>query len=118
MDEAAHVRKKKVPPYPIMAQLENAGTKAAVELLVVNAAGFMARLTTQLIHVGNYHQIELELPLMRVPIVARCRVVKTYDKVTDSRVRTVERMVEMHFEKLTEEQRHHIQEFMRIIGQK
>ena len=118
MNDAAKVIRKKVKPYPFGATLDPAGLKKPIEVLLVDKVGLMAKVNTQILHVGTYHQIQFELPAMRQSVQAQVRVLKTYDKAINPKEHVVERIAEFHFSKLSDEHKSYILAFMKAIGQK
>jgi hypothetical protein len=115
----AQENKRSIRPYPIPSQLESGGVKVPVEIVRLNLLGAIIKLHEKIVHVGEHYNLEFQLPVLHAQVVvAATRVLKTYDKALNPKEHKVERMAELHFQKLTEEQREHILTFIRTIGQK
>lgn len=108
---------KKVRPYPIPATIDIQGVKKPIEISVVNLKGAIVRLNEVLVSVGEYHQLEFELPVLKTLVSAQIRVIKTYDRSIDPKVNKIERLAELHFQNLDEINRTTISKFMAAIGQ-
>jgi hypothetical protein len=108
---------KKVVPYPFAATVETNGVKLNVQVIFLNARGFIAKTGGQFVHVGSHCQASFELPVLHNVLMTPVRVLKTYDKALDPKVATVDRLAEFHFEKLSEEQKNHVISFTTAIGQ-
>lgn len=117
MSEQPKIVKKNVKPYPFDAMLELNAQKTPVEVVFVSAKGAIVRLKTQILHVGKYYQMTFVIPVSHQPINAKIRVLKTYDKTLDLKEKTVDRLAELHFQDLTNEQRSRINAFTAAIGQ-
>jgi hypothetical protein len=109
---------KKVKPYPFDASLAQNGTQKPVEVLFLNKDGMIVRLNKVFVHPGEHHQIQFELPVSGGNVFSQVRVMKTYDKAMDAKVKQVERMAELRFENLTDDQKAYIFSFLSAIGQK
>lgn len=118
--KAPPVRIKKVAPYPFQGELTVAAQKKPVEVILVTLQGFIVRLHNQIVHVGEYYQVNFELPGKHGFLNAvQVRALKTYDKPIESAKKLiVERIAEFHFQTLTKEQRDSITAFLAAIGQK
>lgn len=112
------VRLKKVKPYPFPAGLDQAGVKQSVEIMLLTARGFIARLDKAIVHVGGHAKCNFEIPVFHKSIEAPVRVLKTYDRVVEAPAKKVERLAEFHFDSPTAEQTQLIERFMNQIGQK
>jgi hypothetical protein len=108
---------KKVRPYPFPGELMLGAQKSRVDVVYIGQIGLIAKLSNQILHVGGYHQIVFDLPVSREHLDIKVRVLKTYDKSTDPKQVTVERMAEFHFQGLTQEQQKSIVAFLTAIGQ-
>lgn len=110
---------KKVKAYPIEAALDLNGVKRPIDVVYLSPSGFLARLKTPaMVTVGEYYHTVFELPVAHTYVNAQVRVIKTYDRSTDLKTRTVERMAELHFETLSEDHKKNILSFLSAIGQK
>ncbi|MBX3021098.1 MAG: hypothetical protein KF799_05420 [Bdellovibrionales bacterium] len=110
---------KKVKAYPIETALDLNGAKKPIEVILLTTAGFLARLKGPgIVHVGEYYTTSFELPVLQTLVGGEVRVIKTYDRSVDPKAKVVDRMAELHFESLTEEQRKNILSFLSAIGQK
>lgn len=117
--ERGPVVRKKVRPYPFEGELEVNAQKTQIEIIYMTTSGVIARLKTPVIlSVGEYRQITFSIPVSQYQVMTQTRVIKTYDRAVDPKTRTVERMVEVHFESLTSEQKKNILSFLGAIGQK
>jgi len=113
------VVRKKVRPYPFDGELEANAQKTPIEIIYLSASGVIARLKNKAIMaVGDYRQITFEIPVSHHQVVTKARIIKTYDRSVDAKALVVERMLELHFEALTTEQKKNILSFMGAIGQK
>ncbi len=108
---------KKVRPYPFKCSLEQGAVKKTVDIVYVGLTGFIARTGAQFVHVGDHYQAVFELPTLHEFINTPVRVLKTYDKAVDSKVTKVARMAEFHFDKLIDDHRARITQFITAIGQ-
>lgn len=111
------VVRKKIKPYPISATIEVNAVKSPVEVILVNLTGAIVRLGSQMVSVGEYFNLAFELPVYHHLVVAQVRVLKTYDRTLDPKIKTVERLAELHFQNLTNEHRSRINAFIAAIGQ-
>jgi len=107
----------KVKPYPFAASLESGGAQKPVDIIFIAEVGVIVNLRAQFVKVGEYHQLVFELPTMGDVITTQVRVIKTYDKSMDKVGQKVERMAELHFQKLTDAHKARIVAFMSAIGQ-
>jgi hypothetical protein len=114
-NQKPQVIKVKVKPYPFAATLEKEGAKLQVSVVYVSPKGILAVMGPQFVHVGDYHQIIFELPVLGEFINTQVRVLKTYDRSLDGH--KVERMAEFHFQKLSDEHKNRIVQFMAAIKQ-
>lgn len=108
---------KKVRPYPFPGELVMGAQKSAVDVVYIGQIGLIAKLHNQILHVGAFHQIAFDLPVSHEHFDIKVRVLKTYDKSTDPKQVKVERMAELHFQGLTQEQQKSIVAFITAIGQ-
>ena len=115
----AVVVKKKVRPYPFEAALEANTIKKPVDVIFLDPKGLILSLRAgHFVSVGEYYTVIFELPVMKQFVNTQVRVFKTYDKAVDLKKHGVERLAELHFEKLTDEHRIRIASFIRAIGQR
>lgn len=118
-DNAPPVVRKKVRPYPFDGELDPEAQKIQIEVIHLTAQGLIARLKSAVIlSVGEYRVVGFTIPVSHSRVVAKTRVLKTYDRAVDPKVLMVERMVELRFENLTSEQKKNILSFLGAIGQK
>jgi hypothetical protein len=107
----------KVKGYPFKASLEVGAVKRPIDIVYVGVKGFIARLGPQFVHVGDRFTVVFEVPLVEKFVNTPVRVQKTYDKAQDNKATKVDRMAEFHFEKLDDDHRARITQFMIAIGQ-
>jgi len=113
------VKVKRVKPYPFPAVVESTTVKIPVEVMLLTARGFIARVANSAIfHVGSSCKTEFELPVFKRILASPLRVIKTYDRATEGKDQKVERLVEFHFEMPGHELTEAISKFMSQIGQK
>ena len=103
--------------YPFKASLEVGALKRPDEIVYVGVKGFIARMGPQFVHVGDRYTVVFELPLLGKFVNTPVRVQKTYDKAQYSKATKVDRMAEFHFEKLDDEHKSRIIQFITAIGQ-
>jgi hypothetical protein len=109
---------KKVKPYPFEASLEGEGAKHSVDVVMLTSLGMIARIRQHVLYVGRVYQCVFELPALGRFVNAQVKVMKTYDRAMDVKVKTIDRMAEFHFLNLSGEHKNLIQAFTQAIGQK
>lgn len=107
----------KVKAYPLDGTLEINGVKKPLQIMLLNQQGLVAKVDQALVYVGERYQIQIQLPVSRFPVVSKVRVIKTYDKAVDPKVKTIDRMAEFHFEEIPKEYMNRITAFLSEIGQ-
>lgn len=110
---------KKVKPYPIKTYMEGNAQKLRCEIVLLTLQGFLVRLKQELLHVGDYYRAEFTIPVVGPDVVAKVRVIKTYDRAGAGKdTRSIERFAEFHFDDLAEHEKSAINRFLVTIGQK
>lgn len=108
---------KKVTPYPIPAELESGGVKKPVEIIKMTPEAMFVRLNNVLINVGAHYQIYFAIPVSKHVVTSQILVMKTFDRSLNPKEHLVERMAELRFEKLADNHRAAIVNFLTAIGQ-
>jgi hypothetical protein len=108
--------KKKVKPFPFEGRLMIGAAQKPVEILALAKEGLIAKIENIIVHVGEFYQIQFELPVLEKSVNTQVRVLKTYDKALDVKAKTVERMAEFRFLNLSEDHKNHIYSFLMAIG--
>ena len=108
---------KKISPYPIESQITVPGGPKAIHIIKLTKEGALARTDKVLLKVGEYYQINFVLPVFKVAITAKVRILKTFDKSINPKDHVIERMAELHFEGLDPNFQKHIVAFLSAIGQ-
>ena len=117
--KAVKVVKKKVSPYPIDGEMIAGGTKILLSIVMVSQKGMVAQVKTGMCHVGVHYQCQFFLPTARGPVRVEGKVFKTFDRSTDPKnIKKIERITEVLFVKMTDEDKSKVSSFMKAIGQK
>jgi hypothetical protein len=109
---------KKVQAYPIKGLITQGAAKKPLLILKINREGLLASLGNVLVHVGEYYEVEFELPAIKHIIHGQMRVFKTYDRATPvtSQSTKVERVAEFRYQNLPPAQVSAIAIFLRALG--
>lgn len=87
--------------YPIPASLSAQAIKADVQIVKLEAHGFMAYVRTGVLHVGVHYMCEINLPFGQGLLQTPGQVFKTYDHVNPNKGQ-VNRVAEVLFTKISE----------------
>ena len=117
--KAVKVIKKKISPYPIEGEMILGAVKVPVAITMVSAKGFVADLKNNgICQVGVHYECHFTLPQSRYPMVVHGKVFKTFDRSVDPKdLKKIQRMVEVLFFDLKENDKAKILGFMKAIGQ-
>lgn len=138
---------KKVSPYPIPAQVTAGGQPIQGNIVKLTHVGYLMSLSSLALQLGQEYEVNFKIPASDNHILARTKVIKTYDRkfsagsppagessgedgaapsgesgesfTAQERLKMLqtERLVEMHFLSLTEDQKQLIRDFVVRIGQ-
>lgn len=134
---------KKVSPYPISLKLEKGGAWIEAKIVKLTQMGFLAEMAPML-KVGDQYSLHFEIPVLQEQIQALGKVIKTYDSYRDEesikaklakpQLKVVEspqagggaaqqadplrRLVEIHFQNLSDKGKQSIQKFLVAIRQR
>lgn len=112
---------KKVRPYPFNAAFVGSQRNFIGKVVKLVMHGFMVELGKTVVAPGETFDVTLSLPAKYGQIVARTKVIKTYDRLKGPEMGgATERLVEMHFARypLPERDSDKIKAFLEAIRQK
>lgn len=113
-------REKKTPTtkvFPLEGTVEINGAQKPMQIMMLNQRGLVAKVNQTVLFVGEHYQIQFQLPISRFPVISKVRVMKTYDKAVDPKVKAIDRMAEFHFEDIAKEYMNRITAFLTEFGQ-
>lgn len=111
---------KKVSPYPIDLTVTQEGKVLTFKILKLTERGFIADTSGTILKVAStIHECSFVLPTTELSLTGSLRVIKNYDRpiMGEDKTRTIQRLTEFHFLKLSDEQRNEIRTFLVRIKQ-
>ena len=115
-NDKAKTNVKQVKPYPLEGELTKDTAKITLSIMRVGIKGLVAHVLSGICQVGVHYECQFTLPTALLAVHAHTQVYKTYDGV-DPKTHKPERIVELLFVKLPEEEQKKIRTFLTSIGQ-
>lgn len=106
---------KRVQPYPFPLSIQKDGKVVSAQVLKLSQRGAILEVGSVVFKVGEEFQVVFTLPVHKVDIVTFVKVVKTYDRASSTG--QVERLIEVHFSKLSGDQAKAVYRFLLAIKQ-
>lgn len=117
-----NVQVKKVKPYPFEINIYKNGKVIPGKVLKLTMVGLMADMKHEVLKVGDIWPADFTLPVVGHRIEVELRVIKTFDRFAAGPGRSAdssvaERIVELHFNKISDEQKRAVNRFLVTIKQ-
>lgn len=113
----ADVKIKKVKPYPIATQFVGKTGTVQGQIIKLVTRGFIADMQGHVLKVGDIMQISFELPVIKYAVQQNAKVMKTYDR-PNLQTHGIDRLAELQFSVISDEQQQYILKFLQMIRQK
>jgi hypothetical protein len=114
INNSSDVVVKKVPAYPIAAQLKMNTAVGKAGLVKLTQLGFLAEVDITNLIPGDKCDIEFTIPVLGHHIAEPIVVIKQYTRMNDSK--TMAHLIEAHFTNLSSTSKAKIKDFMRATG--
>lgn len=111
------VKIKKVKPYPIPTQFVGKSGPVQGQIIKLVPRGFIADMQGHVLKVGDILQIAFEIPVLKFVIQQNAKVIKTYDRA-NPQTHGIDRLAELQFSSISDEQQQKILKFLQMIRQK
>jgi len=111
------VKIKKVKPYPIPTQFVGKSGPVQGQIIKLVTRGFIADMQGHVLKVGDIVQVAFEIPVLKFVVQQSAKVIKTYDR-PNLQTHGIDRLAELQFSVVSDEQQHQILKFLQMIRQK
>lgn len=113
---------RKIPPYPILAQLvrlDLPGASYMAHIVKLTEHGFLMKVESSVFKVGDSYQVSFSLPLLGNTITSQSKVIKTYDAIESVVGKELKKLytVEIHFKDLPAKDKPIIKSYLIRSGQ-